>query len=172
MDIPVLETERLLLRAHEEKDFPAYAAMWADPVVTRYFPSPLSEEESWKKFLRSFGQWAIGGYGFWSVYDRKSGEFLGETGFFEARREIVPSLVGIPEAGWSFIAAAHGKGYASEAVTATHRWGDVHFGKARTTCIIVPENRASIRVAEKAGYREAVRTTYHNEPIAVFYRDP
>ncbi len=172
MDIPTLETERLVLRAHRSEDFPAYAAMWADPVVTRYFPNPLSEEESWKKFLRTFGQWAICGYGFWSVYDGQSGAFLGETGFFEARREIVPSLVDVPEAGWSFIAAAHGKGYASEAVAATHRWGDAHFGRARTTCIIVPDNLASIRVAEKAGYAQAVRTVYHGESITVFYRDP
>jgi RimJ/RimL family protein N-acetyltransferase len=172
VNIPTLETERLLLRGHEVKDFPAYAAMWSDPVVTRYFPSPLSEEESWKKFLRAFGQWAINGYGSLSVIDRTSGEFLGETGFFEARRNIIPSLIGIPEAGWSFAAAAHGKGYASEAVAATHRWGDAHFGRARTTAIIVPENLASIRVAVKAGYREAVQTIYHNEPITVFYRDP
>jgi RimJ/RimL family protein N-acetyltransferase len=171
MSPPVLETERLILRAHEEKDFPAYAAMWGDPVVARYFPSTLSQEEAWKKFLRAFGQWAISGYGSLSVIEKATGAFVGETGFFEARRDITPSLIGIPEAGWSFASAAHGKGYASEAVAATHRWADQHFGRARTTCIIVPENLASIRVAHKHGYREAVRTSYHSEPIIVFYRD-
>jgi RimJ/RimL family protein N-acetyltransferase len=36
IDIPVIETPRTILRAHRLDDFDAYAAMWADPVVTRF----------------------------------------------------------------------------------------------------------------------------------------
>ncbi len=36
MSVPVLETERLILRGHRLEDFAAYAAMWADPIVTKY----------------------------------------------------------------------------------------------------------------------------------------
>jgi RimJ/RimL family protein N-acetyltransferase len=172
MEVPRLETERLILRAHAMEDFPAYAAMWADPVVSKHFPAPLSEEDAWAKFLRLFGQWELFGYGNWSVHDRKTGERLGETGFFEARRDIEPCLIGTPEAGWSFAAAAHGKGYATEAVAAAHRWADDRFGKARTCCIIVPANTPSIRVADRMGYKELAQTTYKTEPINVYYRDP
>ena len=53
MDIPVIETERLILRGHRIDDFPSYAAMWAEPVVTRFIGgAPLSEEDAWAKFLR------------------------------------------------------------------------------------------------------------------------
>jgi RimJ/RimL family protein N-acetyltransferase len=45
-NVPVLETERLVLRGHTLEDFPAYAAMWADPQVTKFIGGkPFSEEE-------------------------------------------------------------------------------------------------------------------------------
>ncbi len=173
MDIPTLETDRLILRGHTLEDYPAYAAMWADPLVTRFIGGePMSDEEAWKKFLRSFGQWAMLGYGQWSVHEKASGERVGETGLFEARRDMVPSLIGIPEAGWAFAASAHGKGYATEAVRAAHAWADAHFGRVRTACIIAPENTASRRVALKCGYGETLCTTYRDQPTLLLYRDP
>lgn len=36
MGSPIIETERLILRAHRLDDFPALAAMWGDPVVARF----------------------------------------------------------------------------------------------------------------------------------------
>ncbi len=42
-EVPILETERLRLRGHRRDDFAASAAMWADPIVTRYIGGkPLS----------------------------------------------------------------------------------------------------------------------------------
>jgi RimJ/RimL family protein N-acetyltransferase len=173
MAIPVLETERLVLRGHALDDFPAYAAMWADPGVTRFIGGvPLSEEDSWGKFLRTSGQWNVMGFGFWSVVEKKSGTRIGEIGFLEGRRDITPSLIGTPECGWSLATRAHGKGFATEAVRAALAWGDAHFGKVRMACIISPENTASLRVAEKSGFREALRTTYKGTPTVMLYRDP
>jgi len=171
--VPVLETERPVLRGHVLEDFPAYAAMWADPRVTRFIGGkPLSEEEVWGKFLRTFGQWMVMGFGFWSVVELASGKRIGEVGFVEGRRDIVPSLIGVPECGWSLATLAHGKGYATEAVRAALAWGDAHFGKVRMACIIAPDNAASLRVAEKTGFRFAQHTTYKGEPTLMLYRDP
>jgi len=173
MAIPVLETERLLLRGHQPVEFPAYAAMWADPAVTRFIGgAPLSEEDAWAKYSRVFGQWELLGFGFWSLTEKASGMRVGEAGFLEGKREIVPSLKGIPECGWALVPAAQGKGYATEAVRAALSWGDFHFGTVRMACIIAPENTPSLRVAEKTGFREAARTTYKNSPTVVLYRDP
>lgn len=171
--VPEIETDRLVLRGHVLEDFPAYAAMWADPQVTKFIGGkPLSEEEAWGKFLRSFGQWLVMGFGFWSIEERSSGERVGEVGFVEGRRDIVPSLVGVPECGWSLARPAQGRGFATEAVKAALGWGDVHFGKVRMACIVAPENIASLRVAEKTGFRAAHRTTYKGEPTLMLYRDP
>lgn len=173
MEVPVLQTERLILRGHTLGDFPAFAAMWADPDVTRLIGGvPLSEEDAWGKFLRTFGQWEVMGFGFWSVHERQSGLRIGEIGFLEGCRDIVPALVGTPECGWSLATRAQGKGFASEAVRAALAWGDAHFGKVRMACIIAPENTPSLRVAEKSGFREALRTTYKGIPTVMLYRDP
>ena len=168
--VPVLETERLKLRGHRMDDFPACAAMWADPVVTRHFGHSFSEEESWTRFLRYFGHWSVLGFGSWLVEERATGNFVGEVGFANYRRAIEPPL-DAPEIGWALAAEFHGKGYAAEAVRAAIAWGEQHFGPARTTCIISPENLPSIRVAEKCGYRESLRTTYKGQPVIVFVRD-
>ena len=41
---PVIETERLILRAHAASDHEAYAAIWADPEVVRYTSGRLAGE--------------------------------------------------------------------------------------------------------------------------------
>jgi RimJ/RimL family protein N-acetyltransferase len=170
--IPLLETERLLLRGHGMEDFTGSAAMWADPKVTRYIMErPLTEEECWTRFLRYAGHWAVMGFGYWVVVNKHDGEFIGEAGFADYKRAIQPSLDGMPEAGWVFASQTHGKGYATEAVSAITAWGDVHF-KTATACIIAPENAASVRVAMKCGYREAQRTAYHGHATVMYFREP
>jgi RimJ/RimL family protein N-acetyltransferase len=171
MDIPVLETQRLIIRGHTPADFPAYAAMWADPVVTRFIGGkPLNEEDAWAKFLRVNGHWAVLGFGFWSVVERLSGARVGELGFLNVKRTIEPPFHGTPEVGWAFVPSVHGKGYATEGVKAALVWGERHFGKVKMVCIIAPENTASMRVAEKCGFREKLRTTYHGDPTVVLER--
>ncbi len=78
----------------------------------------------------------------------------------------------MPEAGWVLAREAHGKGYATEAVRAAIGWGEKRFGKTRTACIIHPEHAASIRVAEKCGYREPKVASYKGEPVLLFVREP
>jgi RimJ/RimL family protein N-acetyltransferase len=171
MDIPVIETERLILRGHTVEDFPSYAAMWAEPVVTRFIGgAPLSEEDAWAKFLRIAGHWALMGYGFWAIVEKSTAKRIGEAGILNVKRDMVPSFHGVPEIGWGLHPSVHGKGYATEAVNAILRWAEQRFGKVRMVCIIAPENTPSLRVAERVGFREQVRTTYKGEPIVLLER--
>jgi len=171
MDIPVIETPRLILRGHRLADFRDCAAMWADPIVTRHIGGkPFSEEDTWARFLRYAGHWLLLGFGYWAIDEKDSGSFVGELGFADYKRDITPSLKGTPELGWALASEAHGKGYATEAVRAALTWGEERFASARTVCIIHPENLASIRVAEKCGYREFQRTTYKGHATIIFDR--
>ena len=178
---PALDTARLTLRGHTVADFDSCAAMWADPAVTRHAGGrPLSGEEVWARVLRYAGLWPLLGFGYWVVRERTSGRFVGEVGLADFRRELTPPLVAAPEAGWALAAWAHGRGLATEAVGAALAWGDAHLpepghadrpgGARRTVCLIAPENAASIRVAEKCGFREAARATYKGEDTLVFER--
>jgi RimJ/RimL family protein N-acetyltransferase len=173
IEVPILETERLRLRGHRLDDFPQCAAMWADPNVTQYIGGkPLTEEEAWNKFLRYAGHWSLLGFGYWVAEEKATGKFAGEIGFADYKRDLEPSLKGVPEIGWVLASQAHGKGYATEAVHAIVAWGDEHFHPARTACIIAPENLASIRVAEKCGYRKLQLAHYKGKPTLMFVREP
>jgi RimJ/RimL family protein N-acetyltransferase len=55
-------------------------------------------------------------------------------------------------------------------VQAAIAWGDERFGRARTVCLIHPENLRSVRVAEKCGYTEFQRTTYKGQPAIILER--
>ena len=170
---PTVETPRLRLRSHRLEDFPAAAAMWADPLVTRYIrPTPFTEEESWARMLRYVGHWALLGYGYWAVEEKATGKFLGEAGFANHHRDIDPPLLNVmPEAGWAFAAEAHGCGYASEAVAALVAWGDSRFDTP-TACIIDRQNLPSIRIAEKNGYRPLQPVRYRGEEVMLYTRKP
>lgn len=171
MNIPVLETPRLKLRAHCLDDFAESAAMWADPVVTKFFGRQFDEEEVWARYLRYAGNWAVFGYGFWVLEEKETGRFAGEVGYMHLRRDIQPHFHLPPEVGWILPVSAQGKGYATEAAIAAIAWGDAHVAEPRTTCIIHPENLPSIRVAEKCGFRDPQPATYKGSPTLVFVRD-
>jgi RimJ/RimL family protein N-acetyltransferase len=170
-EIPIIETPRLRLRGHRIEDFDDCAAMWADAAVTRHIGGrPFSREEVWSKILRYAGLWALLGFGYWAIEEKASGRLVGEVGFADFKREIEPSLAGAPEIGWALAPWAHGHGFATEAVGAATAWGDGRFGKTQTVCLIDPDNAASIRVAEKCGYRAFQRTKYKNQPTILFRR--
>jgi RimJ/RimL family protein N-acetyltransferase len=167
--IPLVETERLILRDHRLADFEAYAAMWSNPDVYRFIGGKArSREESWIRFLRHAGMWHHLGFGFWAIEDRTSGRMVGEAGFHELKREMTPSLEGTLETGWSLLPEMHGKGLASEAVAAMLVWAAANQPGRPVTCFIDPGNTASIRVAAKNGFVERCRAEYGGEPVIVF----
>lgn len=173
LSIPVLETERLILRGHRLQDFDAMVAIWTDPVVTKFFHgAALTREDIWSRFLRGFGQWLVMGYGLWAVEEKATGAYVGTTGTMEVKRQMDPPMDGTPEAGWTFAARAHGRGYATEATRAALAWMDAGFSRPRMFCIIDPENASSIRVAEKCGFRLWRQTTYKEAATLIFLRQP
>jgi RimJ/RimL family protein N-acetyltransferase len=172
LKVPILETERLKLRGQRLEDFSACAAMWADPIVTRHFGGKcLNEEEAWSRFLRYVGHWSLLGFGYWVVEEKSTGGFAGEIGFADYKRDMESPLKNAPEIGWVLASNSHGKGYATESDRAALAWGDRHFEAPQTSCIINPENLPSIRVAEKCGYRELLRTMYKGQQSIVFVRN-
>ena len=88
-EIPVVKTERLLLRGAKIDDFASFAATRANPEVTQYIGGkPLTEEESWTKLLRSNGLWMLLGFGYWTIEERETGAVIGEVGFADFKRDI------------------------------------------------------------------------------------
>ncbi|HEV2747489.1 MAG TPA: GNAT family N-acetyltransferase [Allosphingosinicella sp.] len=168
---PTLETERLRLRGFRADDLDTQAAMLGDPEVMRYVGGkPNTREEAWRRMLAAPGMWALLGYGYWAVERKEDGAFLGQAGFGDFKRDLEPSIEGVPEAGWMFAVHAHGRGYATEAVAATLRWGDDRLRGHSFAAIIDFANAPSIRLAEKMGFSERQEAVYHDETILLFRR--
>jgi RimJ/RimL family protein N-acetyltransferase len=168
--VPVLVSERLRLRAHTLSDLDAMAAMWADEGVTRHISGkPSTREESWGRMLRYVGHWTLMGFGYWLIEEKQTGRYVGDGGFIAGQRGV-EGMIDAPEQGWAIAPSQQGKGYATEAANAMLAWADASLIPT-VSCMIAPENAASIRVAEKAGYREYARAEYKGEPSILYRRD-
>jgi RimJ/RimL family protein N-acetyltransferase len=169
--VPVIETERLRLRPHGSDDLAACVALWSDPAVVRYtIGEPSPPQRTWIRILAYRGHWALLGYGYWAVEEKTSGRYVGELGFADFKRHIVPSIEGIPELGWALVPQFHGKGYATEALNAAVSWGDHQLAQRRTVCIIHRDNHRSFRVAEKLGYRVIMSAAGSGESDTILAR--
>lgn len=171
MDIAELETPRLRLRARRLEDFDAFAAIWASPTVVRFVGGvPLSREAAWVRFLRQAGHWFLLGYGYFAVEEKATGRFIGEVGFQDMRRDIVPSIEGLMEAGWILAEEAQGKGLAEEAMCAALLWADAHGTGDHIACIIHPDHAGSLRVAQKLGFVVTGESRYNGAPMVMLER--
>ena len=140
-EIPTIETKRLLLRGHKADDFAAASLMWADPMVVKFIGGqPSTSQQTWARILGYLGHWDLMGFGYWAIELKDSRTFIGELGFADFKREITPSISGIPELGWALIPAAHGKGYAQEALEAVIGWGQKNLKSDEIVSIINTEN--------------------------------
>ena len=169
--VPTIETARLRLRAMREDDLDAQAAILGDAEVTRHLGgSAFSREDTWRRMLAAPGLWAMLGYGYWAVERLEDRTFLGQVGFADFKRDMAPSIEGLPEMGWIFAPHAQGQGYALEAVAAGLDWADAELRAAEITAIIDPANSRSIRLAERAGFDLREQAVYRREPILLFRR--
>lgn len=166
-----LTTPRLILRPHRLDDFDDSFALWRDDNVARFIGGrPSTREEVWSRLLRYAGHWTLLGFGYFVVHERESGRFIGEAGLADFHRELEPGFGDTPECGWAFIPSAHGKGYATESVNAILAWRDAALQGTRTVCLVAPDNRASIRVAEKTGFRPYAEAAYKGNPSVLMER--
>lgn len=126
--------------------------------------------------LADVGCWAMLGFGSWSVLLKSDGRRIGQAGFPAAVRDMNPPFADPPfregevEAGWAFHPDVHGQGIAGEAVAATLAWFDAALIGRVCVELISPENGASIRLAERQGFRERLRTLYHGKEAIQFER--
>src|SRR5690348_9989997 len=112
-DVPVLLTERLVLRGFALDDLDALAAIYADPEIMRYIKGGVRSYAQASASLKSITrEWDLRGYGLWAVTHRDTSTLLGTCGFV-ARAEL----------GYILGRAAWGKGYATEAAGACVRFG-------------------------------------------------
>ena len=164
---PTLVTDRLVLRAFRDSDLDAYAAMVADPAVSRYLGrgEVLDRVGAWYQMAMFAGHLALRGYGLWAAEEKGSGVLVGRIGLWNP--EGWPGL----EVGWMLAPPFWGRGLATEGGRAALDFAFTHLGVEEVISVINPDNTASIRVAERLGETYARSMTLHGCPAAVYVID-
>ncbi len=161
LDIPTLETERLILRPLVEADADVLCALLQDPDVVRYLRDGTipSREDCWRAVAAWLGHWVLRGYGPWAVTDRATGTFMGRVGIH------LPYGWPGPELGYTLGKPFWGRGYATEAARAVADWGFTQRDFLALMSLIYPENAASVRVATKVGETLRGDATLHGKTV-------
>ena len=88
-------------------------------------------------------------FGAWVMIERENGIVVGDVGFLGP-----PGGDGVVEIGYSVVPDRRGRGYAAEAARAMAKWALAQDGVRAVAAGCAPDNAASIRTLERAGFRQ------------------
>ncbi|MEM8759667.1 MAG: GNAT family N-acetyltransferase [Pseudomonadota bacterium] len=167
---PVLETERLVLRAPVAADFDAFAAFWMSERA-RWHGGPFSPGRCWRNLGTQIGHWVMRGYGGFVMVERVSGRAVGFVGPWH------PGEWPEAEIAWSvFDPADEGCGFAAEGARRVldHVFRDL--GWPTAVSFIDPANARSRALAEALGAKPdaaAIRPPQDGDDApCIVYRHP
>jgi RimJ/RimL family protein N-acetyltransferase len=160
----MIETDRLLLRQLTAEDLDELVAIHAEPEVVRFMGSfDRARTSEWME--QNQRDWTEHGYGRLAIVDRGTGRLLGRTGlkYWPQFRET--------EVGWVLRPDAWGQGFATEAALACVEWGFQNLDLPYVTAMIRPDNKRSIRVAERLGMTPLREDILLGDPVVVYSVD-
>ena len=163
--IPTLETQRLHLRAWRNEDLDAFAEFCANETTARFVGGACNREDAWRRIAGQVGHWALRKYGSWALEEKASNRWIGYCGLWNPE--------GWPECEvmWGLEAAAHGKGYATEAAKRSRDFAYEQLGWTTLISCIAPENSPSQRVAARLGAKRERMMELRGSAIGI-YRHP
>lgn len=147
LNIPVIETRRLVLRGPEAEDYPNFKATFSS-YRARFMGGPLNAYETWMLYAAEIGHWQIRGYGMWMIHDKATDATLGMAGGWK------PAKWPEAEIAWIIWPDMAGQGYALEATHAARAYLYGTLGWPGAVSYLDPKNLDSIRLAERLGAKK------------------
>ena len=138
-----LADELVALRQWGEEDVPALVDILQDPAIVRWtrIPCPYTEAHA-----RAFITGPAVPETSFAIIDAGDGRLIGAIG-------LRPAGPRGGQVGYWVAAAERGRGVATRALRLLTRWAFDDLGLERVEVLVQPENAASRRVPEKAGFR-------------------
>lgn len=155
-EAPDLRTDEIVLRPWRADDLDALVAELQDPEIPRWtrIPEPYTRDDGRKFLERTAAGWADGISANFAIVDARTAQLVGSIG-------AVFHEQGAATIGYWVAESARGRGIASDALRLISRWVIETFPVERVELVAAPDNEASQRVAEKAGFtREGLLRRY------------
>lgn len=162
--VPVIKTDRLILRAPRLSDLEAITAFTTSDRA-RFVGGPSPDWYGWTSLTSVIGHWVLRGFGWWMVEDKASGATAGRVGI--GYHADWPE----PELGWHIYEGFEGKGIAHEAALAARHHAHHVMGLGPVISLIHSENLRSRRLAERLGAVVEGETVIRETPCLI-YRHP
>jgi RimJ/RimL family protein N-acetyltransferase len=162
IDIPTLETERLLLRPWRECDLDRYFLLRGDQVAAEFIGGAMSRDDTWRGIAMLLGHQVLRGYTIFALEEKATGTFIGYCGPW------FPLGFPEPEIGWGLVPSNSGKGYATEAAKCALAFAFGPLGWTTAISLIAPENLPSIKVAKRLGARIDGTTKFRGRTCDIY----
>ncbi|MEM6972106.1 MAG: GNAT family N-acetyltransferase [Pseudomonadota bacterium] len=162
-DTPVIETERLILRAPVAGDWPFWASFFTSDRA-RFIGGEDNREKAWRAFGHVIGHWVLRGCGNFIITLKTDSRPVGEAGPW------YPDGWPEREIGWSlWDPAIEGTGIAAEAAIATRAHAYTALGWPSAVSYVAHGNDRSARLAERLGCTlDPAAATPRGEPCHVW----
>jgi RimJ/RimL family protein N-acetyltransferase len=107
VQIPVLETELLILREFRGNGFEPMAGVYPDSISPLY-GGLYGREATWRDFAMYLEHWSLRGCCPWALEENAAGRFMGMSGLWFSQGWPKPEVT------WARMPHHHGKGYATD----------------------------------------------------------
>jgi ribosomal-protein-alanine N-acetyltransferase len=151
-DFPTIQTARLVLREIVADDAADLFAIHGDAGLMRWFGvDPLKDLAGAQKLVELFASWRTqpNPGTRWAIQVKGESHLVGTCGLFAWHRLWRRCAIG-----YELAAAAQGKGYMHEALSAVLDWGFANMALNRVEAQVHPDNAASISSVSRLGFRQ------------------
>ncbi len=162
------DTERIRFQKYSIDYLDEVAKWYQDAEMMRYYGGIKSRDEVETMIReRHLPAWEERGYGYCILILKETGEAFGHCGLLHQFIDDTEEL----EVGYLLRKDHWGRGLATEAASALYDYALNTLGNTRITSIIHPENKASIRIAEKNGLSYEKTATWRDNPASIYSKN-
>ena len=161
----IVETPRLIVRYFTIRDLEALIPILANSQVMKFSIIGVHSRQQIRQFIEQrLLSYLEPGFGLYALIHKQHQELIGYCGFFVQRVDKYKEV----ELGYRLNTQYWGRGLATEAAQSICEYGQKKFNFKRLVCLIEPNNKRSIRVAEKLGMKLEKKIVYYGINVQLY----